>query len=167
MPHLRTILLFLLVVGSGVLAQAAMVEVPLKATAAQATEIVQGEVISQSSDWNPGYQTILTDVVVRVDESIKGSLSAGQTITIRIEGGEVGETGIWVEHQPRFLDTEKVLLFLTSEQDGVRAVQSLEQGKFTVFEETAYDYQGRRNSLPELKSTIRFMAEQAPEQDER
>jgi hypothetical protein len=167
MPHLRTFLLFLLVIGSGALVQAAMVEVPLKATTTQATEIVQGEVISQSSDWNPGYQTILTDVVVRVDESIKGSLSVGQTITIRIEGGEVGETGIWVEHQPRFRDAEEVLLFLRYDEEGHHAVQSLEQGMFTVFEEAAYDYQGRRNSLPELKSTIRFMAEQAPEQDER
>jgi len=146
-----TLLLLLLLAAS---AQAAMIEVPLKTTTVQAVEIVQGEVVSQSSDWDFGYRTIYTDVVVRVDESLKGDLQTGQTVTLRVEGGEVGEIGIRVEHQPRFLDQEKVLLFLSDGPEGKRAVQSLEQGKFTLFDQQAYDYRGRRLELPALKTTI-------------
>jgi hypothetical protein len=167
MLHLRILLFLLLLAAVAPTSWAAMVAVPLQTTTAQATAIVQGKVISQASAWGRDHRTILTDVVVRVDESFKGSLAAGQTITIRVEGGEVGETGIWVEHQPRFRDSENVLLFLTSEQTGVRTVQSLEQGKYTVFDEIIYDYRGRRKSLPELKSTIRSMADEAAEQNRR
>jgi len=154
-----SILLPLMLVAATV-AQAAMLEVPLKTTTNKAAQIVRGEVISQKSDWDQGEQVIYTDVTVRVDESLKGSLQAGQTITIRVEGGVVGEMGLRVEHQPRFHDDEKVLLFLREAPEGGYQVQSVEQGKYTVFGEVVYDYQGRRLALPDMKQSIRYAIDQ-------
>lgn len=150
-------------------AQALMIEVPLKATTTQAAEIVQGEVVSQTSDWDFGYRTIYTDVVIRVDETIKGDLPAGSTVTVRVEGGETEGIGMRVEHQPRFRTAEKVLLFLKDADTapGVRTVQSLEQGKYTLFGESAWDYAGRRTPLAKLKTDLRYMIESTNETNER
>jgi hypothetical protein len=154
------IILLLLALAVATMAQAAMLEVPLKATTNKAAAIVRGEVISQKSDWAHGYQTIYTEVVIRVDESLKGNIPVGRTVTIRVEGGEVGDTGIRVEHQPRFLEAENVLLFLREAPEDVYEIQSVEQGKYTVFGNVAYDYQGRRLALPELKQSIRYAVDQ-------
>ena len=62
MLHLRIVILLFVLTAPA--AHAAMVEVPLKAVTTRAAEIVQGEVISQSSDWDYGYRTIMTDVVI-------------------------------------------------------------------------------------------------------
>lgn len=169
---MKRLIVFLLLAGAlatPLAVQAAMLEVPLKATTMQAAEIVQGEVVSQSSDWDFGYRTIYTDVVIRIDESVKGDLPAGSTVTVRVEGGETEDIGIRVEHQPRFRTAEKVLLFLrTDDTDpGVRTVQSLEQGKYTLFGESAWDYAGRRLPLAKLKTDLRYMIESTSETNER
>lgn len=141
-------------------AQAMMLEVPLETTTSKAVEIVRGEVISQSCDWDPSFQTIYTEVIVRVDESLKGGLKAGHTVTIRVQGGVVDNLKFWVEHQPRFHEAEKVLLFLREAPEYGYEVQSVEQGKYTVFGDVAYDFRGRRTELPELKRSIRYAIEQ-------
>jgi hypothetical protein len=158
MKHAIILLLLVLVLATA--AQAAMLEVPLKTTTNKAAEIVRGEVISQKSDWTLGEQLIYTDVTIRVEESLKGGLQAGQKVTIRVEGGVVGEIRLWVEHQPRFHDEEKVLLFLREAPDGAYEVQSVEQGKYTVFGEVVYDCRGRRLELTELKQSIRYAIDQ-------
>ncbi|MFH1843308.1 MAG: hypothetical protein ABIF77_08865 [bacterium] len=151
------LLLIVVVLAGG--AKAAMIELPLEAVAIKAVDIVQGEVIAQTSDWAYGNRTIVTDVTIRVDEAFKGGLFSGDVVTVRVEGGEVDDVGIWVEHQPRFLDSERVVLFLTPDRLGIRTIQSLEQGKYTVFADQTYDYCGRRLPLQELKNRVRLQVD--------
>ncbi len=155
--HLLPVLL-----GAAVLAVdagAAMVEVPLEVVAGRASVIVQGKVTGQRSRWTEDGGTIVTDVTVRVSEALKGGAGAGDEVTFQVEGGEVGEVGIWVEHQPRFLPDQEVLLFLRPAEGGALAVQCAEQGRYTVFASRAYDYRGRLRELPRLKADVRLMVE--------
>ena len=154
-----TILLFLALLAAAT-AQAVMLEVPLETTTSKAVEIVRGEVISQKSAWTYDNRMIWTDVVVRVDETLKGNLKAGQTVTVRVEGGVAEGIRVRVEHEPRFHDAEKVVLFLRESSEGGYAVQSVEQGKFTVFDDVVYDCRGHSQSLSRFKNSIAAMVGQ-------
>lgn len=156
----RATILLLLMLSAAAAAQAAMLEVPLATTTSRAVEIVRGEVVSQKSAWTYDNRMIWTDVVVRVDESLKGNLKAGQTVTVRVEGGVADGIRVRVEHEPSFHDAEKVVLFLREVPESGYAVQSVEQGKFTVFEDIVYDCRGRKHALDQFKQSIHAMVEQ-------
>ncbi len=147
-----TLMAVLTLLAGGV--QAAMVEVPLELTADKASMIVQGTVLSQTSRWTADGRTIVTDVTIRVAEALKGAAKANDHLTFQIEGGEVGPSGIWVEHQPRFSNDQNVLLFLRPGNDGTLAVQHAEQGRFTIYQDQVLDYKGRTRDLTHLKTDI-------------
>jgi hypothetical protein len=139
--------------------QAVMVEVPLEQTADKAVMIVQGTVVDQVSHWTSDGRTIVTDVTLRIADAIKGAAKAGGYVTFQVEGGEVGEIGIWVEHQPRFTVDQDVLVFLRPGDGGTLAVQHAELGRYTLFGDKAYDYRGRVQEVTRLKADIRMMVD--------
>jgi hypothetical protein len=157
---MRALSLFLVLIVLPVLAPAAMVEMPLEQTVARSDLIVQGTIVEQHSHWTEDRRTIVTDVTLRVGDALLGSAKVGETITFRIEGGEVGEIGIRVEHQPLFRKDLEVLLLLRRAPDGILAVQSAEQGRFLIFSEQAYDWRGRLEPLARLKADLRVMIDE-------
>jgi hypothetical protein len=152
MRHIWAPLFLLVTCGS---ATALMVEVPFHQVAQGAEAIVQGTVIDRQSRWTEDGHTIVTDVLIRVNEALKGDLSAGDYVTVLIEGGEVGDVGIWVEHQPRFLEREEVFVFLQRTGDGACQVQQLEQGKFTSVADQVMNYKGEVKSRQEFLAAVR------------
>jgi hypothetical protein len=102
--------LFLLLASSGV-AQALMLEMSLEELADGADAIVVGTVISTSSRWDADHISIYTEVVVSVEERLKGSVG-GDTVTVVVPGGAVGETAQWVSDTPVFEMGENAVLFL-------------------------------------------------------
>jgi len=145
-------------------ASALMREVPLEATATEAAAIVEGTVIDRISAWTDDGATIVTDAVVRVDGTLKGSEAPGTLVTVRAEGGEVGDTGIWVEHQPVLRRRERVVLFLRPAPSpaSVRRVLHLEQGTFRIEDGRAIDYRGRAADLGVFKARVRSLVSHGP-----
>ena len=114
-------------------AGAMMIKVPLGDLTKQAGSVLRGRVVSTRSAWTADRATIVTEVTITVNETWKGAAPAGNTVTLTVPGGEVGDEGIAVEHAPVFAKDEDVVLFLEPQADGGLRVSADEQGKYTVF----------------------------------
>ena len=125
-------ILFVVFLGSAV--QAAMIEMTLDQLTEESISIIRGTVLSKESWWVEDSSFIFTTVMVRVDESIKGTASVSSTISILVPGGEVGEVGLGVEHAARFETSEEVVVFLKVVDESCYGITGWEQGKFTVEE---------------------------------
>lgn len=95
------------------------------------SDVIRGKVVSQQSQWDDPHQTIFTEVIIEISDVVIGSLEKARSVSVLIPGGEVGDTGLFVEHAPGFADGEDVVLFLTEVQDAY-VVTSWEMGKFSV-----------------------------------
>ena len=95
------------------------------------SDVIRGNVISQKSQWDESHSTIYTEIEIEVSEVVIGSIEEGRTVTVFVPGGQVGDTGLAVEHAAEFKDGEDVVLFLTVAQ-GRYGVTSWELGKFSV-----------------------------------
>jgi len=115
-------------------AHAMLIETPVPTIAQESAHVVRGRVVSMQSAWTADETTIVTTVAIQVDGSLKGSLAKGARIQLAVEGGEAGEFGVRVEHQPEFEAQEDVYLFLTVDERGQLKVNYDEQGKFSVVE---------------------------------
>lgn len=86
----------------------------------QSDEIVVAEVLGQAASWSG--RRIVTDVRLRVEETLHGRSSVASTIVVRRLGGNVGDVGMRVEGEPSFSVGERVLLFLRRTSAGLRVV---------------------------------------------
>lgn len=91
-------------------------------------------------------------VTMEIEKYFKNPLNQSK-FYIRIEGGMIGGSGVWVEDQPEFKVGEKVLVFLeesdrTMDESKIYCVSNGYQGKFTVEEGVA-----RRGGGPYLNVT--------------
>jgi hypothetical protein len=91
------------------------------------------------SRWSPG-GWIETVTELRVEEAIKGSIVAGQTIRVTELGGVVGTIGYVVAGSPRYATGQRVLLFLETNTRGEWVAKNMAVGKF----DRAEDLRGRR-----------------------
>jgi hypothetical protein len=113
-------------------AAAAMVEQTIEQLTANSSDIINGEVLAKESWWNKSETFIFTSVTIQVNELYKGTLAVPSTVTVVVPGGEVGETGLGVEHAPRFEVGQEVIVFLTLYEDSTYKVTAWEQGKYTL-----------------------------------
>ena len=129
-----TLLVCLMAAGSWLVqpVAAAMIEQTTEQLASESSDIISGEVLAKESQWNEDSTFIFTSVTIRVTDLHKGSLSPFNTITVMTPGGEVGETGLGVEHAPRFEVGQEVIVFLTPVRELTYSVTGWELGKFTV-----------------------------------
>lgn len=131
-----------------------MIEIPFETIVSQSEIIIRGRVVDRVSFWSDDGRTIYTDVTIATTETLKGKLDGHQT-TVRVEGGEVGNVGIHVEHQPTFRIDENVIIFMASTTaDGTRFIPHLEQGKFTVIGPAIVGHSGRAESLKAFTKNI-------------
>ena len=103
----------LAVIVAGVAAPAAatvMVALGMGELVSRADEVFVGSVVSQRARWDDRGR-IVTDVTFSVDESAKGAVRAGGTITIVRIGGAIGDLGMRIEGEPMFDDGERALVF--------------------------------------------------------
>ena len=81
------------------------------------------------------------------------------TVRVRIEGGEIGNMGVWVEDQPEFHVGEHVFVFLYKpeevEGDYEFLVYGSVQGKFSVHGAVATSITGESFTIPEPEDTMR------------
>ncbi|MBC8224937.1 hypothetical protein H8E65_10130 [Candidatus Bathyarchaeota archaeon] len=88
-------------------------------------------------------------VTVSVERYLKNPLEA-ETVTVITLGATVGSTTLWVEDQPEFQESERVLLFLWDDPEflddnpqGYYQVVNMVQGKFTVDSDSAISDYGQ------------------------
>lgn len=149
-------------------AYAYMLDIPLDKNAAEADAVVRGTVVSRSSHWlEDGPHIIVTDVTVRITENWKGSLDVGRTVTLRVNGGEVGEMGMRQEHQAVFGDDEDVVLFLKATTSARWSMSYDEQGKFRVKESHVVGSKGDAGTLAVFRGAVKQMIQAAPKPTDR
>jgi len=83
-----------------------------------------------------GERMIYRRVEVEVERYLKNPLDSPE-VFIRVLGGQIGETGVWVEDQPSFDVGERVLVFIYEESGGAYQVVGGPQGKYTLTEGSA------------------------------
>jgi hypothetical protein len=129
----------------------AMIRLSLPQLIQGAETIVLGTVTRQVSAWNATHTAIYTDVVLEVEEAMKGAV--GPEVTFRIAGGEVGDIGMRTSTHPTFRIGERVIVFLHSEGSTAQLF-GLQQGKFTVSDGTVTQ-DGQVVPIPAFKAAIR------------
>jgi hypothetical protein len=115
-------------------AHASLVEaLDLATLVAESDQVVVAHVLSLDSHFDEQGQ-IVTDVVMQVEESVKGELAPGAAVTVRRKGGTVGDIGMRVSGEPSFSVGETVLLFAARNSGGVLRPVGMSQGALRVFE---------------------------------
>jgi hypothetical protein len=92
--------------------------------------IVMGTVLNREARYDDR-RRIVTDVTVRVDESMKGTTGAGDELVIRCLGGEIGDLGMRVAGAPRFSDGQRSILFVAARRGHLRPV-GMSQGVLPI-----------------------------------
>ena len=110
----------------------------------------------------PENDTMYTDIIIRVDQCLKGSLE-DQEIRVRNMGGEDDIVRIDWEDEPSFRENEKVLLYLCEDTYPVTkdigpkhyVVTGFSLGKFTLTDDglaiREYEYVNRTELLDSIK----------------
>src|SRR3954462_12182821 len=131
-------LIFAVLIASS--ARAATFIVPSdRALVAASKAIVVATAGTSQGRWAPG-GWIETVTELRVEEAIKGPVSAGETIRVTELGGIAGDIGYAVAGSPRYEKGERVLLFLETNDRGDWVAKNMAVGKF----DRAEDLRGRR-----------------------
>lgn len=130
----RNILVILAVFLLSVAARAQMIRFTEEEMVLGSENIVRGTVIKKRSYWNKRKSLIYTSVILKKDESIKGS--AAEEIEVVYLGGKVGDITLKVSEMPTFTEGEKVLVFVRKNVLGDNVVLSGEYGKRVIREDS-------------------------------
>jgi len=118
----------------------------------KASHVLVGRVEGIESRWDKTTSVIYTYVHVYVEECLKGTIQ-GEHVTVKHRGGEIGDIGLWVSGEPRFILGEKIKLFLKHEETGEFTVLGGREGKISLASpaSSGFSYSGihwDRNDLP-------------------
>jgi hypothetical protein len=92
--------------------------------------IVHGRVVDVRSEWVDGRRAIETFVTIQADEYLKGNL--GETVILRVPGGQMGRYRTVFVGAPEFRDGDEVVLFLKHAGPSYAYIIGLSQGAFRV-----------------------------------
>lgn len=97
--------------------------------------IVTGNVEDTASQWTPGKKSISTTAVITVQEVLKGK-TVPKKIQVTYPGGEVGDIGMMVSDEAPLHKGERVLLFLSQENQlsggSAYRISGRAQGKYLI-----------------------------------
>ena len=85
----------------------------------------------QAARWSTDHSVIYTDVTLRVLQPMKGGAPAGSLLTVRREGGVVGNIGLRVHGAAGFTEGEEAVVFLQRRGAALWTV-GMAQGKMRV-----------------------------------
>jgi len=108
-----------------------MMKLDLAGLTQRADTVVAGHVTDSQAAWTSDHSAIYTDVTIVVERSLAGSFTAGQTVTVRSEGGTIDGVGMRVYGAAGFAKNEEVVVFL-EQRAGHRYVVGMAQGKLLV-----------------------------------
>jgi hypothetical protein len=112
----------------------AMVLLPADFTTvvSEAGSIVHGRVVDIRSHLVGPQRVIESVVTVHVIESLKGSSSAGGTVSFRVPTGQVGRYRRVIVGAPEFAEGEEVVVFLRVRAPAIPTLYGMSQGVYRV-----------------------------------
>lgn len=125
----RTALLLLLLSASS--ARAATFLVPDDATLVRASRAIAVATAGESHVRRAPAGWLETVTAMRVEEALKGPLTAGTTVEVTELGGTFGDLAYVVPGAPRYAAGERVLLFLETNARGEWTAKNMAVGKFS------------------------------------
>jgi hypothetical protein len=143
--RLRLALLALLLAASMALpAQATVMQLlAVEDLTRRSSDVIVGQVQASETEWNAAHTRIYTRIQLRIDETLKGSLTRSQIVTVTQLGGE--KDGIRLDYagRPTFTVGESVVLFTTRAKNNDLIVVGLKQGKMNLIgNEIKRDFSG-------------------------
>lgn len=120
-------------------AQAAVMYLSDEQIVAMSDKIITGTVESATSQIVTvrNMKRVVTDVVITVDDSLKGQVNKASSVYLRILGGKVGPLVLVATESPRFEAGEEVLLYLKYHQGVGDVVIAGQRGKVDISTEKA------------------------------
>jgi hypothetical protein len=118
---------------------------------------------------NPREDLIYTDVIISVDEYLKNPLSSKEII-VRVTGGTIGRFSMTTDAEPSFNTGEKVLIYLSKDDNLATKdvgpehfiVTDFHRGKYTLTDDGKAITHDENTTLDELLSTINQTDKSAP-----
>jgi len=107
-----------------------IVPIEFRELVATAPVIVHGRVVDVKADWVDGRRSVETFVTVAVTEYLKGHL--GESVTLRVPGGQLGRYRTVFVGAPEFQEGDEVVLFLKHSGPSYPYIIGLSQGAFRV-----------------------------------
>lgn len=129
-----------------------VVRMNLEEMAAQSPSIVHGTVVSTESKWNEERSLILTDVRIRVLDTVKGETAT--EVVVQQPGGVVGNIKVDVPGMSIFRPGDEVVLFLAPGGRGNLHVNGLTQGRFDVIKDPTTGERTVRGLTPEQMARL-------------
>jgi hypothetical protein len=102
---------------------------------ADSESVIQGQVLKVHSFWEPSGRMVMTEALVRVEDSIVGQ--APSVVRVITFGGDVDGFIVEAEGFPKFTAGERLVLFLEPEQDGTNRVAGYQLGQYRVVRDKA------------------------------
>lgn len=96
---------------------------------AQSDAIVQGRVLKVSSFWDKTGRVIVSEAMVRVEDTVKGT--APSVVIVRTFGGTVGSYTVEAHGFPKFAANDHLLLFLQNPGETAE-VTAYRQGQYRI-----------------------------------
>jgi hypothetical protein len=102
---------------------------------AESAAVVQGQVLKVSSFWSPSGRIVMTEALVRVEDSIVGEASS--VVRVVTYGGNVDGFIVEADGFPTFKPGERLVLFLEPERDGAAQVAGYQFGQYRIVRDKA------------------------------
>jgi len=106
------------------------VHVSTRELTARADAVIRGKILEVHSFWNDSATMILTEALVRVDETLVGEAPA--YVTLRTFGGTVGDYTIEAAGFPEFRQNESMVAFIKAIDGGRHEVLGYREGQYRV-----------------------------------
>ena len=107
-----------------------IVPIEFRELVATAPVILHGQVVDVRGGWVDGRRSVETFVTIAVADYLKGNL--GESVTIRVPGGQIGRYRTVFVGAPSFQEGDEVVLFLKRAGSSYPFIIGLSQGAFRV-----------------------------------
>lgn len=134
----RALAIALLLAVPAALRATVLIPIEFRELVTVSSTIVHGRVVDVRADWVDGRRAIDTFLTVEADEYFKGG--PGDTVVVRVPGGQMGRYRTIFVGAPEFQRGDEVVLFLRGNAARGAFIVGLSQGAFRV----APDRTGRR-----------------------
>lgn len=125
-----SIVLFLSVLATLPLGASTFVAMDRAELIANSEAVVQGTIVKVNSFWDPSGRMVMTEALVRVEDTILGKAPA----MVRVEtfGGNVDGFIVEAAGFPQFKAGERMVLFLSKQKEGVARVAGYQFGQYRI-----------------------------------
>jgi hypothetical protein len=118
----------LLALAAAPIAASTFVAVNTAQLIADSEAVVQGQVLKVHSFWDPSGRIVMTEALVRVEDTIFGK--APSVVRVQTAGGNVDGFIVEAHGFPKFEAGQRMILFLSPEKDGVAQVTGYQFGQY-------------------------------------